>query len=370
MKTTNLIIFLLMVFLSINDLQAQRGRTRTTRPQTSKRIVAGKQKTKSGNKAMTPKGLYELGNKYLKQGNESGSVNKYKEAINCWRKAAEQGYSPAQIYMGNLYESEDLTDVGINKDYDEAKKWYRKAAELGNTDGMFNLAILSREPKESFEWYLKGAELGDAKCQNNLGYSCYYKGRGTEKDYEKAFSWCMKAAQQGNPHACGSVGEFYSYGIGVSKNLDEAAKWAMKAKSLGVDESWYWSNDILVHAINSDDALTKKMGRAMFYYLEAKNSFYHDGEGYIKCSDFENDLKKAAELYRFGAEAGLKEAQTQLGILIGSWRLEKYEGEGNQWIAKAAAAGDYTATRYIESREDVANYIRRWYNRKIYIYDK
>ncbi|MBQ2481415.1 MAG: SEL1-like repeat protein, partial [Treponema sp.] len=53
---------------------------------------------------------------------------------------------------------------------------------------------------EKFDELSKKAEQGYADAQYNLGvmYDC---GRGVEQDYEKAFEWYTKAAEQGNAYA-------------------------------------------------------------------------------------------------------------------------------------------------------------------------
>lgn len=49
------------------------------------------------------------------------------EALKWYRKAAEQGYAPAQNILGVTY----TTGHGVPNDDVEAVKWYRKAAEQG-----------------------------------------------------------------------------------------------------------------------------------------------------------------------------------------------------------------------------------------------
>ena len=44
---------------------------------------------------------------------------------------------------------------------------------------------------------------------------CY--GLGTEQDYEKAFEWFLKSAQEGNKFAQYSLANLYYYGNGVEK---------------------------------------------------------------------------------------------------------------------------------------------------------
>ena len=50
-----------------------------------------------------------------------------------WRKAAEQGDSSAQYNLGERYRD------GVAKDSNESVKWYRKAAEQGNASAQFSL---------------------------------------------------------------------------------------------------------------------------------------------------------------------------------------------------------------------------------------
>ena len=73
---------------------------------------------------------------------------------------AEKGDATAQFNLGLMY----MNDLGVEKDYAEAVKWYRKSAEQGN-----------------------------ANAQNILGIM-YEKGNGVEKDYVEALKWYNKAA--------------------------------------------------------------------------------------------------------------------------------------------------------------------------------
>ena len=54
--------------------------------------------------------------------------------------------------------------------------------------------------EEAVKWYRKAAEQGYASAQYNLGV-CYYNGKGVEQDYEEVVKWYRKAAEQGHPRA-------------------------------------------------------------------------------------------------------------------------------------------------------------------------
>src|SRR5262249_26629831 len=65
---------------------------------------------------------YELGTRYQ---NGDGVEKNYAEAVKWFRKAAEKNYAPAQRDLGESY----YYGLGVERDYAEAVKWYRKAAE-------------------------------------------------------------------------------------------------------------------------------------------------------------------------------------------------------------------------------------------------
>ena len=50
------------------------------------------------------------------------------EAVNWFRKAAEQGYGDAQYLMGVAYEHGE----GVEQDREKALAWYKKAVAGGN----------------------------------------------------------------------------------------------------------------------------------------------------------------------------------------------------------------------------------------------
>ena len=87
-----------------------------------------------------------------------------------------------------MYES----GKGVPKDYDQAIKWYRLAAEQGA-----------------------------AIAQSNLGWM-YANGHGVLKDYNEAIRWYRLAAEKGNAAAQNSLGATYETGRGVPQDYDEA----------------------------------------------------------------------------------------------------------------------------------------------------
>jgi TPR repeat protein len=77
---------------------------------------------------------------------------------------------------------------------------------------------ISIDKIKAFELYKKAADLGNADGINNLGY-CYGNGIGTDIDEEKAFELYQKAADSGNAVGMNNLG--YCYGNGIGTDIDE-----------------------------------------------------------------------------------------------------------------------------------------------------
>lgn len=67
-----------------------------------------------------------------------GVPQDYKEAAKWFRKAADQGNSSAQIYLGDMYSN----GKGVPQDFKEAANWYRKDAQNSGWDGLRKLGHL------------------------------------------------------------------------------------------------------------------------------------------------------------------------------------------------------------------------------------
>jgi len=140
--------------------------------------------------------VYQLGRAYYK-------ANNFGAAVAQFRRAAEQGYAPAQTNLGAMY----AFGQGIPKDDAQAVAWFRKAADQGNAGAQADLGQMYRDgrgvpqdERQAVVWYGKAAEQGYAPAQNSLG-DMYERGRGVPQDYRQAAAWYRKAADQGSAGA-------------------------------------------------------------------------------------------------------------------------------------------------------------------------
>ena len=136
---------------------------------------------------------------YYSKGVELSCQEQYDEAVKWYRKAAEQGYAKAQNRLGVAY----AKGKGVTQDYYEAVKWYRKAALQGNTNAKYNLGVT------------------------------YKMGRGVTQDTFMAVKWFREAAKQGYLRAMYELGLCYEKGEGVTQNLSEARKYYQQAADKG-----------------------------------------------------------------------------------------------------------------------------------------
>ena len=93
---------------------------------------------------------------------------------------------------------------GVEKDSDQAIKWYKAAADQGNADAQFFLGAMyllpQRDIPEGLKWLKLSADQGMQDAQFLLGMA-YLKGQNFTHDPVQAYMWLELAAAQG--------GEFY-----------------------------------------------------------------------------------------------------------------------------------------------------------------
>lgn len=122
-------------------------------------------------------------------------------------------------------------------------KWFADAsfskilreAENGDVKCQHNLASsyklgegVQQDFAEAAKWYRKAAEQNDAGSQSGLGV-CYANGEGVAQDYAEAVKWYRKAAEQNFTPSQYNLAQHYKDGAGVPKDICEAYKWLVLA---------------------------------------------------------------------------------------------------------------------------------------------
>ena len=101
-----------------------------------------------------------------------------------------------------------LTGMEFVKDYAQAVQWYRRAAEQGKAEAQNNLGEMyykgegvRQDYKQAVQWFRNAAEQGVDEAQFYLGIM-YYKGHGVRQDLALAQEWLGKACQNGYQDSC------------------------------------------------------------------------------------------------------------------------------------------------------------------------
>ncbi|WP_456622565.1 MULTISPECIES: hypothetical protein [unclassified Bradyrhizobium] len=163
---------------------------------------------------------YEIGVRFAEG---KGTPANYDEAAKWYDRAAQAGVVPAIFRLGTLYEK----GLGVKKDADIARRYYTQAAERGNAKAMHNLAVLDADGggrganyKSAAQWFRKAADRGVADSQFNLGI-LYARGIGVEQNLAESYKWFTLAAAQGDADAAGKRDD-------VAKRLDPQSLAAAK----------------------------------------------------------------------------------------------------------------------------------------------
>lgn len=139
---------------------------------------------------------YEIALRYAEG---RGVTANFEEAAKWYDRAAKANLVPALFRLGTLYEK----GLGVRKDIDTASRYYRQAADRGNAKAMHNLAVLEADGggkpnyKAASYWFLRAAEHGVADSQFNLGI-LYARGIGVEQNLAESYKWFSLAAAQGD----------------------------------------------------------------------------------------------------------------------------------------------------------------------------
>ena len=115
----------------------------------------------SNDKDEDPASQYEEGREAILRGD-------FRVAYDLLQPLGDQGHAKAQNALGVLYGK----DGWAGKDDGQAMRWFRKAADQGNPQAMFNLGVRYERVGDELEaerWYLMAADKGLSQAARRLG---------------------------------------------------------------------------------------------------------------------------------------------------------------------------------------------------------
>ena len=99
-----------------------------------------------------------------KAAEDARKVPDAKPDLDTLRKAAEAGDVDAMVSLAVRY----FDNKGSAYDYAEAMRWWKRAANSGNSGAMRVVGYQSGDPQEALRWYRKAAEAGDGQAISDL----------------------------------------------------------------------------------------------------------------------------------------------------------------------------------------------------------
>ncbi len=309
------------------------------------------------------------------------------QSLKWLRRAADEGFSKAQLQLGTQYRFAIL----VERDLDEALKWFQKAADGGNVYGKIGIgAILyfdskgdARNPAKAAEYFKQAAQQDVPLGWHNMGVmywngdylkrndekavACFRKalelgnlvdshvtlgqaheyGRGVTRNYPEAFRHYQQAAELGDAHGQFAVGVFYYSGYAVNRDPAKAAEWFEKAAAKG--HVMAWNNLGLMY--QNGDGVSRDLAKAKQLFesaAKAGNTLANANLGIIYEHGYgvEKDLAKAAENYLIAANDNNPNAQAAIGAMILDGKyFQRDDAAALKWIQKAAARPHATAER-------------------------
>ncbi|XP_066910359.1 protein sel-1 homolog 1-like isoform X2 [Clytia hemisphaerica] len=206
--------------------------------------------------------------------------------------AALGGDTMAEMMLGYRHYS----GIGVQKSCETALTYYKKVAKKvsdaaslhsgGNAVQRIRLYDELEQPggnaghidEDLLQYYQFLADKGDTQAQIGLGQLFFQGGRGIDINYERAFHYFKKAADNENGNGLAYIGKMYMQGLHVQKDSDQAFHYFKKS-------------------------------------LESKNPIGQAGLGmlYLKGEGVKKDYDEALKYFSQSAEQGWVEGQLQLG---------------------------------------------------------
>jgi TPR repeat protein len=263
------------------------------------------------------------------------------QALALLHRAAAQNNGDAEAGLAYCY----LVGDGVPRDIEQMKAWSQKAIDHGSSHAVANLAgyYLDSGPQHdaarAFALYQQAAQMGDPQGQYNLALM-YQDGTGTPKDPAQAIALYQKAAGQGFPAAQHNLAIIYETGDGTKKDLAQAVAWYGKAadqnyehseNNLGLLADTPEGHAWFVEALPRYEKLAATDGA---FALQLAN-FYMYGVGVTQ------DCAMAVKWVRQGIALHSSEAEGQLGYYyIEGLGVAQDDARAAEWYQKSAAHGN------------------------------
>lgn len=285
--------------------------------------------------------LYKLGKCYDRG---YGVERDADQAKKYYQSAESKGNNYAAYSLGNIFYYQE-------KDQETAYEHYRKGVSdqyRKNPFGDYQFAVLSEkgiggkegevQAEQYFEQALNGfiqldKDINDPKLEYRMGYM-FYQGIGTEQDMEKALEYLKKATVKGHTYAEWLIGKIYL----EKGKREEGINWLKKAAEHENPLAQYTIGKLYLKGeeVEKDPMKAKELFQKAAQQ-EHEYAQYYLGKMYLLGEDTGQNIEEAVKWFEKASENGNQYAQYQLGKIY----LTGINGNQNmkkalEWLKKSA----------------------------------
>lgn len=241
---------------------------------------------------------------------EDASLDDASEGLQSLLMLSSGGHTAAMVHLGRLHR----LGRHVPRDIAAAHRWLTGAAQLGDSEACLRLGdLLYHEEDPQYRnrdaaaaWYKRAADSGDSDGMYKYA-KCLYFGHGAPADRPAAVECFKRAAEAGSAKGMYELADSLERGDGCAKDTTAAAKWYQRA----IDEDQH----------------------AESMYCLANLCYSGDG--------VPQDRVRGEQLLRASAEAGYVTAMRKLGNALYNGRgMPKDRNEAAKWYRRGTEAGD------------------------------
>lgn len=262
----------------------------------------------------------------------------FSKALRLLGKAAHSGNMDAQFRLGLLY----LRGQLVPSSRSNAVYWLEKAATAGCAEAQCLLANL----------YIGGDFALGTDALTTRGF--FSRPTKLEANFDKAFYWSRKAADQGSAEGLALIGFLHSDGPEEYRDSSTARLFYERAANAGCLKGYL---GLAILELRGGELSAERCSVAKALLLKASQENEPLSHYYLGIiAQFENHLVHAIQELRKAAQGGVVDAQLRLGLLMVSGpksHQNLFEGEG--WLRRAGNSGSAVAAATmgdIYSREE------------------
>lgn len=327
-----------------------------------------------------------------------------KEQSDGWYRRAYNGFLSMEETMADdkLYYrigQMNLSGTGTPQDLKQAAFYFRKAADLNNTDALYGLGKLylnksydGYDPQKAVAFLIEAAKQDHEFAQYTLG-KLFLKGEAVPKNISYALRWLEEAAAKGNPYAEYLLGKSLLLGDDVDRDSERGEALLRKSADSGnvyaaytlgkalldgdlllqdvpkalrlitqaADGGFSSAQYLLGKLLYRGEVIAQDIPKALSY-LENASVQDHPYAAYLAgkillTEEAVKDIPKAIRYFEIASDAGNNFAEYQLGklYLYGKEVSQDYE-KAMAYLSSSAAHGNQYAAQLLHSIQSNRNW--------------